>query len=642
MKKHKFLALILSAVMCIGAFPVTAAAANKSAMTAKELVSKITVGWNLGNTLDATGGSGLSSETSWGNPKTTKAMIDTVKKAGFNTVRIPVSWGKHIDSSGKIDSAWLDRVQEVVDYAYDNGMYVILNTHHDKDWITLNESSEASVTKKFTYLWQQIAKRFSKYDQKLIFEALNEPNTEGSANQWNGGTSSERKVLNDLYDAFYNTVRSSGGNNKTRILMITPYGASAVYESMADLTIPDDDYVAVSIHAYLPYSVALDTYSSDTTLTSSGKKEIDYAFSNINKAYISKGIPVIMGEFGTLNKSNTSDRAAIAKYYLSVANKYGIPCCWWDNGITTEAQGTEGFALLNRSTLEWFYPEIVKALVSTASGGSSSSSAATSTTSTSASTSTSAPTKVKIGGKTYKTSMTGTLDLSGKGLTDKDIANLKYMTKIDELILSDNKLTSLSAISGLTNLKKLTYHNNSVKSLSFAKKLTNLTVLGAENNGITSISALSGLTKLEELWLQYNDVSSLTPIKKCTKLKSICFTSNKISDISVLANMKKLTFVGFENCRLKSISALKNCTKLEKVYLSGNKLTSLTPLANSTNISELYAANNSLNGKYAAIKGLKISEYLDLSGNGYDADENKFYDYSIKLNGDDDGFTYNI
>lgn len=341
---------------------------NKSSGSAQDFVDNLNVGWNLGNTLDCAGckswiSNELDFESAWGNPKTTKAMISAVKKAGFNTIRIPVSWGEHMDSNGKINEKWLDRVQTVVDYAYDNDMYVILNTHHENSWIKLDEKNEKAVTKKFKYLWKQIAERFKDYDEKLIFEGLNEPRTEGSAQEWNGGTATERKILNNYLSAFVDTVRSTGGNNKTRYLMLTPYGASTNASAMSDLKLPDDDRIIISVHAYLPYNVALNRDSKDTKLSDNYKKEIDNAFSNINKVFTSKGIPVIMGEFGTINKSNTAERVEIAKYYLSVANKYGIPCCWWDNGTICSPSEGEGFGLLNRKTLEWYYPEIVKALI---------------------------------------------------------------------------------------------------------------------------------------------------------------------------------------------------------------------------------------------------------------------------------------
>lgn len=333
---------------------------------AEALLDKITIGWNLGNTMDSINCSWLTNkldyETGWGNVKTTKAMIDKVKKAGFNTLRLPVSWGEHMDANGKIDKEWLDRVQEIVDYAYDNNMYVILNTHHENGWIKLDEGSEKEVTKKFKYLWKQIANRFENYDERLVFEALNEPRTEGSAKEWTGGTPAEYKQLNKLYKAFVQTVRAGDSYNKTRFLIVTPYAASSSYSAMAGLEIPDDDRIIVSVHAYLPYNVALNRGSADKALTDGYKREIDSAFSNIDKVFLSKGIPVIMDEFGTLNKSNTKERVETAKYYLSVAESYGVPCCWWDNGTNCGPEQGEGFGLLDRKNLEWFYPDIVKAL----------------------------------------------------------------------------------------------------------------------------------------------------------------------------------------------------------------------------------------------------------------------------------------
>lgn len=342
---------------------------TSSSGSAQAIVDKMTIGWNLGNTMDCYNCSWLSNkmdcETAWGNPKTTKAMIDTVKKAGFNTIRIPVSWNDHIDSNGKIDTKWLDRVQEIVDYACDNDMYIILNTHHENGWVKLDASKEKDTKKKLNYVWKQIATRFKDYDEKLLFEILNEPRTEGSAQEWNGGTSAEREVLNSLYQGAVDTIRSTGGNNKTRVIILTPYGANSGKSALSDLWLPENDNrIAVSVHAYSPYNVALNRNSSETKLTTSGKKEIDYNFSNINSVMLSKDVPVIMDEFGTINKSNTDDRIEIAKYYLSVAEKYGVPCVWWDNGTNCGPKDGEGFGLLNRNSLKWNYPDLVKALTS--------------------------------------------------------------------------------------------------------------------------------------------------------------------------------------------------------------------------------------------------------------------------------------
>ncbi|MDE5792907.1 MAG: cellulase family glycosylhydrolase, partial [Oscillospiraceae bacterium] len=191
---------------------------------AKKIVDNITVGWNLGNTLDCYNVTWSVSEfeTAWGNPKTSKKMIDAIKSAGFNTVRIPVSWTDHIDEDGNIDSIWLTRVQQVVDYAMDNNMYTIINMHHDDyTWLNPTYADEEEITKKYTKIWKQIAERFQNYDTKLLFEGLNEPRVVGSDEEWTGGTAEEHEVINHLLQTFIDTVRKSGGNNSMRTLIIT-------------------------------------------------------------------------------------------------------------------------------------------------------------------------------------------------------------------------------------------------------------------------------------------------------------------------------------------------------------------------------------------------------------------------------------
>lgn len=336
--------------------------------TAMDFVKNIKIGWNLGNTLDCTGSwinGDLAHETAWGNVKTTEDMIKAVKKAGFNTVRIPVSWGEHLDSKNNISKAWMDRVQEVVDYAIDNGMYVILNTHHEGGWLIPSKDSKA-MSDKFTSIWKQIAARFKNYDEHLIFEGMNEPKTNGSAKEWSGGTAEERKVINKYNRLFVDTIRATGGNNKLRYLMVTPYGASSSSVALKDLEVPKDDRVIVSVHAYLPYNMALNTGSAESKLTDAGKKEIDNFMNTLNTYFIQKGIPVIIGEFGSLNRENEAERIKLAEYYISSAKKLGIPCIWWDNGTKCKPSEGEGFGLLDRKNLKWWFEDLVKALVKAA------------------------------------------------------------------------------------------------------------------------------------------------------------------------------------------------------------------------------------------------------------------------------------
>lgn len=330
-----------------------------------ELIKEFNIGWNLGNTLDATGGgASLHSEISWGNPYTKKEVFEKVKEAGFNIVRIPVSWGKHLgpEPDYKIDDNWLDRVNEVVDYAIDNQLYVILNMHHE-EWHFPSYDNFEKAQKILTTVWEQIAKRFENYDEHLIFEGMNEPRMTGTPYEWTGGNEEARDVINKLNQSFVDTIRNSGANNPYRHLMIPTYAASSDPNVWKDFVIPEDDKLIISIHAYTPYHFALN--KSGTSEWSIENKndtiEIDNLMDNLFNTFISKGHPVIIGEFGSMDKNNLSNRVMWAKYYVQKASEKGIPCIWWDNGAFSGSG--ELFGLLDRRKGVWVYPEIVEALI---------------------------------------------------------------------------------------------------------------------------------------------------------------------------------------------------------------------------------------------------------------------------------------
>ncbi|MBD5501134.1 MAG: glycoside hydrolase family 5 protein [Lachnospiraceae bacterium] len=303
-------------------------------------------------------------ETAWGNPVTTKELIDAVIDEGFNVIRIPVSWNDHIfvsnDWDWEIEEGWLDRVQEIVDYAYDNGVYVILNTHHESWYETYYDKEERSA-QILTAVWSQIAERFKDYDEHLIFEGLNEPRKIGTSVEWTGGDQEGWDVVNHLNQVFIQTIRESGGNNPYRILMIPGYGANC-WEGIKHIEVPDDPKIIISVHAYEPYDFALNiqgrgTWNQDTS-------NIDTIMNSLDTLFLSKGIPVVIGEFGAMYKDvegNEQERAAWARYYVSAAAKKGIPCIWWDNGAF-EGSG-ELFGLIDRETCEWKYPSIVEGLM---------------------------------------------------------------------------------------------------------------------------------------------------------------------------------------------------------------------------------------------------------------------------------------
>lgn len=338
---------------------------KKSSM---DIVKDMGAGWNLGNSLDALG-NGLASETAWGNPKTTKEMIDDICEAGFKTIRIPVSWGKHCDKNGNVDKDWMNRVKEVVDYAYGNGVYVILNSHHDNSYYDIggcvkSEDTLNKSVKKMTTLWTQIANTFKDYDEHLIFETLNEPRTEGSAKEWSGGTAEEREVVYTLNEKIVSAIRKTGGNNAYRHIMVPTYAATSSTNILKQMKLPDDDRIIVSVHAYSPYFFAMDANGSGT-FTDNDKKELDKFFKELNSIFVSNGTPVVIGEFGATNKKNPDDRIAWAEYYVKGAGKYNIPCVWWDNN-SGKRSGGECFGIYSREKKEFNYPEIAETVVKAA------------------------------------------------------------------------------------------------------------------------------------------------------------------------------------------------------------------------------------------------------------------------------------
>ena len=333
-------------------------------ITPKDLVAEMTTGWNLGNTFDSWGGSGLSDETYWGNPKTTKEMIDAVHDKGFNSIRIPVTWYDHMGAAPDytVDEAWMDRVEEVVNYALDDGMYVIINSHHEEEWRIPDNAHIDAVDEQVKVLWVQIAERFEKYGDHLIFEGLNEPRVKGGQDEWNGGTQEVRECVNRLNQTFIDAVRSTGGNNEKRLVLITTVADSPVKPAINGLTIPDDEHMAVTIHAYTPYDFTFKSDNSYDTWDGSHKADIDYMFADLRNKFISKGIPVLLTEYGAVNKDGNEDEVCKwVTYYLGKAKELGIPCFWWDNGQFNA--GNEFFGIFNRNTLSWEREKVADAIV---------------------------------------------------------------------------------------------------------------------------------------------------------------------------------------------------------------------------------------------------------------------------------------
>lgn len=328
----------------------------KNTMTGELLMQEMKIGWNLGNTFDAPDG-----ETAWGMPMTTREIIQAVHDMGFNTIRIPISWGKHVSEAPQytIDETWLKRVTTVVDYALDMGMYVIINSHHDNGIYCPTPDNQAQGVAYLRAIWTQIAAHFRDYDYHLIFETMNEPRVEGTSYEWyvdvkNKDALASVEVINVLNQAAVDAIRAVGGYNSDRWIIVSPYAANYFSSAMDAFRLPNDPAgkLIVSMHSYSPYDLALNVNSDKTSFTKGDYADISAPIKSLYNKFVKNGIPVIIDEMGCRNKGNDEARYEWAKYYISTAKSYGIVCCWWDNGITTVS--TEGFGILNRRKLTVF------------------------------------------------------------------------------------------------------------------------------------------------------------------------------------------------------------------------------------------------------------------------------------------------
>lgn len=337
--------------------------------TAEEIVADIVIGWNLGNSLDSNmnGRRGLSTETCWGNPKTTKEMIDTIKATGFNAVRVPVTWFNHLDlTTNEIDAEWMDRVEEVVNYVLDNDMYCIINVHHDtgeKGWLRASSKNIDVKKTRFQAIWEQVSERFKDYDDKLLFESFNEILDEN--NEWTKPGEEAVTITNELNQLFVDTVRASGGKNGTRCLVLNTYCAGGNKEVTKGFVMPKDtisNKLIVEAHIYQPFYFTSHV-SPNVTEWANNKYTLESQLNNMRDSFVKKGIPVIIGEFGAVDKNNVRQRETWLRFYIDTCYNYGIKCFWWDNGNGAE------YEIMDRITLEITEPALVEIMMTEANGG---------------------------------------------------------------------------------------------------------------------------------------------------------------------------------------------------------------------------------------------------------------------------------
>ena len=351
MKNRRLLniTLMMALVVALLSSAVKTAQAQTTLPTASTVAAAMTVGWNIGNTLEAT----PCGETAWGNPMITQQLINSVKAAGFNSVRIPVAWDCHA-TNGVIDPAWLARVKQVVDYAISQNMYVIINIHWDGGWLEnhVTFADQTAVNAKQQNYWTQIANYFKTYDQHLLFAGTNEVHQD-----YNTPTSENITVQQSYNQTFVNAVRATGGNNSSRTLVVQTYNTNIAH-GINFFSMPTDtitNHLIVEVHFYDPYDYTLNAsgpclawgapYTQYSQCSWGQESYVDSTFAQVKTKWINAGIPVIIGEYGVVARSglDLASRAYYLKYINTAARTNGIKTFYWDNG-TTE------FALFNRNT----------------------------------------------------------------------------------------------------------------------------------------------------------------------------------------------------------------------------------------------------------------------------------------------------
>jgi len=343
-------------------------------ITAMEFVQDIRVGWNLGNTLDAYAewGNNTNAETAWVSRLTTRDMIDAIAHAGFNILRLPVTWTTGTGNYRRVGPSpyytiepwFLARVEEIANWALDNDMYVIINAHHDAWKYRVGPESLAQDRDMITSLWTQIATHFRDYCDRLIFLTMNEP--QGERHNWLG-TDEHREYVNVYNQLIVDTIRATGGNNETRFVMVPTLSGGAAYEHFRDFRLPSDMHphrLIASVHSYAPTRLTFGYYDTHAEFDNDGRGDIDWLWHTIDQRFIQQDIPVILGEFGSQNKHNEAERAAHARYFVAGGRQLGIPSIWWDNYLFESANPYhERFGLFDRGALEFRFPLIWEAIM---------------------------------------------------------------------------------------------------------------------------------------------------------------------------------------------------------------------------------------------------------------------------------------
>ena len=359
---------------------------------AHQAVHNMSIGWNLGNTLEScnynqdsliektTDCSIKAYETAWGQPQATRELMHKFTETGFKTIRVPVTWYPHLDKNNQIDPEWMNRVEEVVNYVLDEGMYCVLNVHHDAGdqktcWLRADLERFDEINTRFVALWQQIATRFNKYGERLIFEGWGEIIDKYGA--WTCPKDSTAiEAANKLAQSFVNTVRATGGNNAQRNLMICTYSASVggwyahdgkygqSDKALSEFKLPDDnveDHLIASVHSYIPWNWD----QNHNKLSEAHIAEIKQTFEKFDTYFLSRRIPLVIGEYGALFVDGTYDQegaiteedqeegAKYARLMVEEATKRDISLLYFMGLIDKD----------DRVKLQWTRPKTVQAII---------------------------------------------------------------------------------------------------------------------------------------------------------------------------------------------------------------------------------------------------------------------------------------
>ncbi|MBQ8928074.1 MAG: cellulase family glycosylhydrolase [Oscillospiraceae bacterium] len=359
MRIRRILSLFTAAALAVPmlAMPAGTAQAKSTGtirdMTTMEIVQDMGLGINLGNTFESCGewidkwggGTPKAYETAWGSPEITQSIIQGYADEGFGVLRVPVAWSNMMSTDGKytISEAYLARVQQVIDWALETDMYVIVNLHWDGGWLADLPTDHDSCMEKYSVIWTQLSEAFRDYGDKLIFESQNEELYWQSVwNQW-GGTSGKDTAYgycNEVNQTFVDIVRASGGNNAGRHLLISGYNTDVALTCDSMFKMPDDPAgrCAVSVHYYIPATFAILEKDAEwgknasTWGTDAEVAQLNANMDLLKSTFVDKGIPVIIGEYGCPRSNKVA--ASVTRYLTSVAEaavkRGGICPVLWD------------------------------------------------------------------------------------------------------------------------------------------------------------------------------------------------------------------------------------------------------------------------------------------------------------------------